>query len=195
MRLLMLCSLAALNTSAEQAATKQLWDDVHPQPVFKPDDWMLVRVDAPYRLAPRMTDPYRDTLVEQEGNVVRGRHFVDNSEAGPFHVSRLQRIGMSRATREEVTSYQLESGSAVVEAVLGHRPLATGGNEFEIRWYGTGGLTSWVPGASLRQVTKVMEYCTAHGVPKPGDEMETVLPTRADRRVTRGSPRGRGGKA
>jgi len=45
------------------------------------------------------------------------------------------------------------------------------------------------PGASLRQVTKLIEYCTAHGVPKPGNEMGTLLPTRADWRVTRGSVR------
>jgi len=188
-------SRAMLATSVEQAVTKGLWDSSHPQPTFKIGEWVLVRVAAPNRMAPWMTGPYCITAVEQEGNVVRGRHFVDNSLAGPFHVSRLQRIDMSRATREEVTSHQLESGSAVVADVLGHRVLATGALEFEIRWFGTGGMTSWVPSAGVRQVTKVINYCTAMGLPKPGTEViKSVKPQAAAANSRSGRLKGRGGK-
>ena len=186
-------STATLATSVEQAVTKRIWDSTHSLPSFAVGEWVLVRTVAPNRLAPWMTGPYRVTAVEQDGNVVRGRHFVDNSEAGPFHVSRLQRIDMSRATRAEVASYQLEAGSAVVDSVLAHRILADGSYEYHIKWYGTEGLSSWVPSGGLKLVTKVIDYCVALGLPRPGMEMlkKPVREDAAGRKPVREAAAGR----
>ena len=91
-------------------------------------EYVLVHVTPLNRLRPWYTGPFKVTRVSDDGNFVYGASFVDpmEVETGPYHVTRLRSIDMSRATVAEVAAHQLESGSAFVVAVRGHRVLADG---------------------------------------------------------------------
>ena len=179
--------MALLGTTVAQALRKRRWDAAHEPPKYGAGDFVTVRVVAPNRLLPWRVGPYKVSRTSPCGNFVWGMEFVDPSqqERGPFHVSRLQLIDMSRATVEEVASHQLEAGSALVGQVLGHRVLATGEREFHIAWYGTD-VTTWMAESAVRAITKVAEYCRAAGVLIPGEMNQP--------RVTAAGTRGRGGQ-
>ena len=162
---------------------------------YSEGSYVIVRVVPVNRMRSWYTGPYRVTRQSPCGNFVWGAAFVDplQVEAGPFHVSRLRLIDMTRATLNEVASHQLESGSAMVDDVLGHRLLADTSYEFHIKWYGTQVASTWVPSSAVTRVTKVIEYCRAQGLKAPGTEI--VRPAAGG---GRGRPRGglgRGGAA
>ena len=187
--------MALLGTTVAQALRKRRWDAAHKPPSFAAGDFVTVHVVAPNRLLPWRVGPYKVTRTSPCGNFVWGAEFVDPSqeERGPFHVSRLRGIDMSRATVEEVAAHQLEAGSALVGQVLGHRVLATGEREFHIAWYGTD-VTTWMAESSVKTITKVAEYCRAKGEPLPGEGTQPWA-TVAEKRSRRGRDRrGRGGR-
>jgi len=180
----------SIATSLAQALTKRAWDATRQRGDFRVGEWVLVHVAAPNRLLPHFTGPYLVTSVTADNNFVQARHYLtpEGHVDGPFHVSRLLHFDMSRATTTEIAQYQLDAGSAIVDAVEGHRLLANGTFEFHIRWMGYP-VTSWLAGAGLRRVTKVIDYCAAHGLPAPG----TVLTAPASSAPVAGV-RGRGGR-
>jgi hypothetical protein len=187
--------MALLGTTVAQALRKRRWDAAHEPPKYGAGDFVTVRVVAPNRLLPWRVGPYKVSRTSPCGNFVWGMEFVDPSqqERGPFHVSRLQLIDMSRATVEEVAAHQLEAGSALVGQVLGHRVLATGEREFHIAWFGTD-VTTWMAESAVKAITKVAEYCRAVGVPIPG-EVASPRATAAGTRAHGGrGGRGRGGR-
>ena len=159
----------SIATSLAQALTKRSWDASRQPGAFVVDEWVLVHTAAPNRLTPWFAGPYQVVSVSSDGNFVRARHFLEQGGEvlGPFHVSRLLHFDMSRATTMEIAAHQLEAGSAIVENVLGHRTLDDGTNEFHIRWLGID-VTSWLAGAGLKRVLKVIDYCRANGLPSPG---------------------------
>ena len=177
--------LSLTGTSVQQALVKRRWDSGRDVGTFAIGDYVLVLAAAPNRLRSYRTGPYKITRVSADGNFVWGALFVDpkQTEAGPFHVTRLAEIDMSRASVPEIAAYQLEAGSAYVVAVRAHRVLASGAYEFEIEWLGDNKPTSWIPSQNVRQVSKVIEYCSAHGLKAPGTEVDVGA---------RGAPRGRG---
>ena len=189
-----------IGTSVQQALTKRTWEAGRTPGTYTVGEYIIVRVQALTRLRSWYNGPYRITRVTACGNFVYGSAFVDPAqiEAGPFHVTRIKRIDMSRATVEEVVAHQLESGSGVVVTVKDHRVLADGSYEFEIEWFGVS-QTSWVPSTGVRRVTKVIDYCRAQGLKEPGTEM--ARPAGAVRGGAarggrgRGRGRGRGGAA
>jgi hypothetical protein len=182
---------ALLATSVEQALTKRTYDASRATPNFTVGQWVLVHYAAPNRLMPWFQGPYQITSVRDDKNFVTARHFgTPTVDAGPFHVSRLKPFDMSRATREELTAFQIEDGNGVVIDVLGHRVLADGTYEFHIKWLSEQNLTSWLPSGGLRQVVRVINYCRAQGIPLPGTE-----PKVAAAAAGRLNSRGRGGPA
>jgi hypothetical protein len=184
-----------IGTSVQQALTKRSWEAERKPGTYTVGEYIIVRVQALTRLRSWYNGPYRITRVTACGNFVYGPAFVDPAqiEAGPFHVTRIRRIDMSRATVDEVAAHQLESGSGVVVTVKDHRVLADGSYEFEIEWFGMS-QTSWVPSTGVRRVTKVIDYCSAKGLKAPGTE--NAKPAVAVRggaaRGSRGRGRGRG---
>jgi hypothetical protein len=161
-----------LGSSVQQALTKKLWDAGRVTRRYTVGEYVLVHVNPLNRMRSWYTGPFVVTRVTPDGNFVYGAAFVDPDqvETGPYHVTRLRLIDMSRATVAEVAAHQLEAGSAFVVAVLGHRVLDNGAYEFEIEWLGTERASSWVPSTNVRLVTKVMEYCRTHGLKAPGTE-------------------------
>ena len=133
------------------------------------------------------------TRVSGDGNFVHGVAFVDPAklEVGPFHVSRCRRIDMTRATVAEVVAHQLDAGSAVVDAVEGHRALENGSYEFKIKWFPST-LVTWVPAGNVSRVIKVIDYCKVQGLPDPGSAPKVVVVARAAGRGRGGRGRGRG---
>ena len=182
-----------LGSSVQQALTKRHWDGTRKLSEFKVGDYAIVLVLQPNRLSNWYSGPYRVTRISGCNNFVYGSAFVDPAavEHGPFHVSRLKPIDMSRATVDEVAAHQLEAGSGVVDSVLGHRVLADGSFEFEISWFGTE-LKSWVPSSGVRRVTKVITYCQENGLNALGTGGRVVVQGVAGR--GRGRGRGRGGR-
>jgi hypothetical protein len=171
--------LAALGSSVSQALTKREWDAARKPSDYKEGEWVLVHCVAPNRLTPWFNGPYQVTSITGDGNVVRGRHYLDppEKESGPYHVSRLVRFDFSRATPQEIAQFQLDSGSNIVDDVLGHRTLADGTNEFHIKWLGYA-ITSWLPSTGLVKVIKVIKYCEEKGLPAPGKEPRVVTEPR-----------------
>jgi hypothetical protein len=182
----------SIASSVAQALTKRAYDAARERGDFAVGEWVLVLVAAPNRLLPHFAGPYQVASVTADGNFVKGRHFLSpvGTADGPFHVSRLLRFDMSRATLAEIAQFQLDVDSAIVDAVEGHRVLSDGTYEFLIRWMGYP-VTSWLSSHGLRKVTKVIDYCTAHGLHAPGTEPR-VAPVVPASSVSRGRGRGRG---
>lgn len=135
--------------------------------------------------------------VSPDGNFVTGRHFLaepDANVSGPYHVSRLVRFNGARASKPELTLYQVEAGSGVITEVLGHRTTPGGPNEFYVAWLGTP-LRTWVPSENVKSVRIVIDYCAARGLPTPGSEPRRVEGNEQrvnERGRGRGRPRGQG---
>jgi hypothetical protein len=174
-------------TSLAQALTKRAYDSSRVKGDFNVGDQVLVHRTAPNRMLPHFAGPYTVVSVSGNGNFVTATHFVDKSELGPVHVSRLLHFDASRATPADVVAFQLDAGSYVVDDVLEHRALADGSLEFHIRWLGTA-VTSWQASQGVKQVVKVQEYCKLYGLPDPRAALRAV-PAAA---VAGGS--GRGGR-
>ena len=182
-----------LATSLAQAITKKAWDDAHKPGDIKLGDWVLLFVPAANRLRPYFEGPYKVDSVTEDGNFVTGRHFLAEADdiKGPWHVSYVLKFDFSRATAQELTSYQLDADSGVVDQVLDHRRLVDGTHEFHIKWFGSD-LTSWLSGTGLKKVKKVIEYCLAAGIPLPGKEPKVKIKVKAvaaAHEVQRHSPR------
>jgi hypothetical protein len=186
-------NMAMLSTSVEQAITKREWDSSRKPSDYTVGEWVLLHHAAPNRLLPWFDGPYQVVEISAGTNSVRARHFLDPADkvGGPYHVARLLRFDFSRATALEIAQFQLEAGSEVVEAVLGHRTLYDGTNEFHILWLSTG-ISSWLASAALTKVIKVIDYCAAHNLAPPGKETKTLHAVPSS---TRGGGRGgRGGR-
>ena len=175
---------AQIASDLASAITKVKYDADRKPARFKTDDWVIVHNTAPNRMQPWFTGPYKITSVSPDGNFVTAAHFNQlEADTKQIHVSRLLPFDYSRATREEIVQFQLEAGSAVVDAVIEHRVLADGLIEFNIQWLGHA-LTSWLPSTSVRKIIKVIDYCKAHGLPAPGTEprrAKSQAETRASR--------------
>ena len=187
-------NLAMLSTTVEQAITKREWDASRKPSNYKVGQWVLLHHAAPNRLLPWFDGPYQVVEITPGNNSVRARHFLDplGKTGGPYHVSRLLPFDFSRATAQEIAQFQLEAGSEIVESVLGHRTLHDGTNEFNIQWLGSN-ITSWLAGAALTKVIKVINYCAANNLAPPGKEPKHVpLEHDAVRAGGRGGLRGRG---
>ena len=167
--------LVSLATSVAQALTKKTWDATHAKNTTKVGDWVLVLRAAPNRLESHFTGPYK--VVTSTASFVTGRHYLNPDKGkieGPWHVGRLVPFDMSRASPVDIVAHQLEEGNAVVEHVVGHRKLADGSYEYQIKWYGVE-LTTWLPSTHARTVTKVIEYATGAGLPSPGTEPKVPI--------------------
>ena len=164
-------------SSLAQAVTKKKWEEGRVPVRLSVGEYVLVHVTAPNRLLPWNIGPYKIVSISACGNFVHGVLFVDPAAvvAGPFHVSRLRLVDMSRVSKDEVASFQLEAGSAIVGLVLGHRMLADGSMEYHIQWFESA-ITTWLPSQGLRKVSKVLEYCLVNGLPPPGTELVTTQP-------------------
>ena len=184
---------AMLASSLAQALTKRAWDASRERGDFTVGEWVLVHRTAPNRMLPHFTGPYQIDTVSADGNFATVRHYLgDGAERSQIHVSRLLHFDMSRASKDELVAFQLDSDSDVVGSVIEHRMLGDGSMEFHLRWVGTP-VTSWLPGWHLRRVEKVREYCTAHGLPSPwADPRPGGVQGTANRAGRSGMRRGRG---
>jgi len=170
-----------LATSLAQALTKRTWDAARSPGDFKPGQWALLHTVAPNKLMPHFTGPYLVATVTPDNNFVTARHFLSplGKHDGPFHVSRLLHFDMSRTDPAEIASFQLEAGSAIVRDVLDHRKLADGAYEYLIQWLDPP-VSSWLAGAGLTKVTKVLDYCRQKRLPPPGKEFKRPLAMNAE---------------
>ena len=85
-------------------------------------------------------------------------------------MSRCRRIDMTRATVAKVVAHQLDAGSAVVDAVEGHRVLENGSYEFKIN----GSVGARDVGAFGECVAgdKGDRLLQGAGAPRPGERAE-----------------------
>ena len=173
---------AQLASSIAQAQTKSRYDSNHSPPNFKVNDWVLVKYLPANRLQPFVRGPYQITALSPDNNMVVGVHYVgtDTLLHKWTHVSRLEHFDSSRVTREQLVKFQLEDGSGVVEDVLEHHTLDDGSIEFTVKWFEVD-QPSRLPGHVLSKVTKVINYCSTHGLPFPGTERSERRSVRAPR--------------
>lgn len=177
-----------LASSLAQALTKRAYDASHEKSDFSVDEWVLIHRVAPNRMLPHFTGPYCVTHVSPDRNFVRVRHYLDaenEDTSSLIHVSRLLHFDMSRATTEDIASFQLDSGSYVVADVIEHRKLDDGSIEYHLRWLGTP-VTSWMRSDLVKKVVKVLDYAKMHDLPVPGATAKRpVIVTKASARTAR----------
>ena len=155
---------ASLATSLAQALTKRAWDASRKAGDFKVGDAVLVHRTAPNKLLPHFTGPYGVDSVTRDGNFVTLRNYLGGAAGDSMvHVSRLLHFDASRATSEALAEFELPEGYGLVADVLEHRRLDDGTLEFKLAWV-SDPVPSWLPGHAVRRVTKVVEYCTVHGL-------------------------------
>jgi hypothetical protein len=153
-------------TSVAQALTKRNWDGARGEGTYAVGDFVLVHRTAPNRMLPHFIGPYVVTEVGADKSFVWAQHYVDKTPTGrlgPVHVQRLVHFDASRATPEDVASFQVDVGSFIVEEVLGHRTVSDGSIEFHIRWRGNP-ITSWETAANVSKIVLVQDYRVEQGL-------------------------------
>ena len=163
-----------LATTLAQAITRRTWEATHDASDFRVGDWVIKHQSATNRLLPHFIGPFRVTEVLPGDNLVRLAHYLSPTTVeDPVHIARLLHYNMDRTTPLELAQFQLGEGSAVVEAVLGHRSLESGAIEYEIKWLGHP-IPLWTRSSELSKVIKVIEYCRVNGLAPPGKEVLRV---------------------
>ena len=183
---------ASLASSLAQAVTKSAWDASRKMGDFKTGDTVLVHRTAANKMLPHFEGPHTVDSVTADGNFVTVRHFLASvADERKIHVSRLLHFDASRATTDELVNFQVPDGSDVVKEVLEHRRLDDGSLEFKLAWLGDP-VPSWLPGKSTRRLTKVEDYCRAHGLGSPASkEKNKVLKDKGADVPSRGRGSGR----
>jgi hypothetical protein len=155
----------SIASSLAQAITKRSYDASHRPPDFKVGQSVLLWKMPYNRLMPYFDGPYEIVKVSTDRNFVKLRFLLKHgaTTAGPFHVSRLLHIDLSRADLDEIALHRLTTGNGVVREVLAHRFTEQGGHEFHVSWVNTD-LKTWLPFRGNERLQKVKDFCAAHGL-------------------------------